>query len=127
MKLTTTLDVGDVGDLGPVVLNALRNPKGWGNGEYIAVVSERIAISEILKALTNQVGTEVKLQSIPGETYKTFFTGADELVDMFEWFDEYGYMGRQHDLASGHKAKGSACKTLVEWLKDTPFKFTSFQ
>jgi len=125
-KLTTNIEMGDVRELGPVVLNALRNPKGWGNGEYIAVVGEKLSMTEILKALSHQVGTEVKLQSIPGEIFKNFFPGAGELVDMFEWFDEYGYNGRQHDITSGHKAKGSACKTFEEWLKETQFKFTSF-
>jgi len=118
--------MGDVRDLGPVVLNAFRNPKGWGHGDYIAVVGAKLEFSEILKALSDQVGTKVTLQSVPGETYKTFFPGAEELVDMFEWFDEFGGFG-PHDLAGGHKAKGSACTPFVDWLKETQFKFTSFQ
>jgi len=119
--------MGDVREVGPVVSTAFRNPKGWGNGEYIAVVGNKLPLSEILTALSDQVGTKVTLQSVPGETYKTFFPGAEEIVDMFEWFDEYGYNGREKDLTSGHKAKGSACKSLVEWLKETNFQFTSFQ
>jgi len=126
-KLTTSIEMGDVRELGPVVSNAFRNPKGWGQGEYIAVVGDNLPLSEILKALSDQVGTKVTLQSVPGETYKTFFPGADGFVEVFEWYEEYGYNGRQHDLTSGHKAKGSACKSFVEWLKETQFKWTSFQ
>jgi len=126
VKLTTTIDIGDVRELGPVVSNAFRNPKGWGNGEYIAVVGEQLPVSEILKALSNQVGTQVTLQSVPLEVYKTFFPGADEIADMFGWFDEYGYNGRFHDVTSGHKAKGSQLKSFPEWLKESQFQFTSF-
>jgi len=127
MKETTNMDMGDVRDLGPVVVNVLRNPKGWGNGEYIAVVGERLPMSEILKALSAQVGKKVTLQSIPGDTYKTFFPGAEELVDMFDWFDEYLLMGPNLDVTGGHKAKGSPCKPFAEWLKEVNFQFTSFQ
>jgi len=118
--------MGDVRELGPVVTNVLRNPRGWGNGEYIAVVGEKLSMSEILKALSNQVGTKVTLNSVPGEVFSKFFPGADELADMMGWFDEYGYNGRQHDITSGHKAKGSELKPFAEWLKEIQFKFTSF-
>jgi len=125
-KLSTKFEMGDVRELGPVVVNVLRNPKGWGNGEYIAVVGDRIPFSGVLQALGDHLGVKCTLQSVPGETYKTYFTGADELVDMFEWWDEYGYNGNQ-DLTRGHKANGKALKPFVEWLKETQFKFTSYQ
>jgi len=126
LKPTTLIDVGDVKEMGPVVANVFRNPKGWGNGEYIAVVAERLSMSEILNAFSEQVGVKVNLQTIPHETFKTWFPGAEELADMFGWFDEFHYNGGSHDITRGHKAKGTALKPFAEWLKETQFKFTNF-
>jgi len=117
------MDMADDRDIGPIVLNVLRNPKGWGNGESISIVGDRLSHDDMFKALTNQVGVPVTLESIPGETYKTLFPGAEAIVEVYAWLDEYGYP----DIASGHRAKGSACKTFVDWLKETQFKVSDFQ
>jgi len=114
---------GDIRELGTAVVGALKNPKGWGNGDFIAVCGEHVPLSHIFKTLSNHLGgTKVTLNSVPREVYAKLFPGADELADMLQWFEEYGYYGKTHDINAGHKAKGSALKSFGEYLKDVNFK-----
>jgi len=124
---TTYFSMGDISEFGSNVLAAFRNPKGWGNGDYIAVIGEHAPLGEIFKVLGAHLGKKVTLQQVSKEAYfKAFPFKADELYEMFEWFRDYGYYGRLVDLTSGHKAKGSALKGFAEWLRETKFEFTSF-
>jgi len=123
---TAYLSMGDVSELGSIVATAFRNPQGWGHGDFIAAMGDHLTLGDTLKALSTHTGLKVTSNTIPREVYAKFFPGADEVAEMFEWFNEYGYYGHTKDVYSGHKAKGSALKSFSEWLKETNFKFTNF-
>jgi len=120
---TTMWSQGDVREVGIAVATAFRNPQGWGNGDYIAVCAEHVPLSSILEVFSQHLGKKVTLNVVPTEAFSKFFPGAEELGEMFEWFNEYGYFGKTHDITSGHKAKGSALKSFAEYLKETNFAF----
>jgi len=123
---TTYISMGDVNEVGATVVTAFKNPKGWGHGDFIAAMGDHLTLDEIFKLLSAQLGVKVTLNQVKREVYAKFFPGAEELADMLEWFNEFGYYGRTRDLNSGHKAKGSAMKSFAEWLKESDFKFTKF-
>jgi uncharacterized protein YbjT (DUF2867 family) len=108
---------GDIDDIGAIVTNAFKNPKDWGNRDYIGF-GHKATWREVFQTFEKNWGVKVTLNTVPQETWdKLPFPGAEELREMFEFFEEYGVFGRTHEL-NGAKAKGSSLKTWDEWLKE---------
>jgi len=108
---------GDVHEIGLLVTTAFKNPKGWGNGDFIAQGTENVTWGQVMQSFEKNWGVKVTLNSVSKETFAKN-PGGEELAEMFEWFEEYGVFGRTRDINSGHKAKGSALKTFDEFLKE---------
>jgi len=109
---------GDITELGLLVVNALKNPLGWGNGDYLCFGYET-KWRDVMHDFEKHYGVKVTFNRIPRATWAKLFEGADEYAQMFEWgASEYGPFGRLHDVHAGHKAKGSALKTFEEFLKE---------
>jgi len=126
IKPDTKFWQGDIREIGTVVANAFKNPKGWGSGDFIALGAEETTLTEMLHVLSDHLKVKITSTFIPREVFSKFFPGADAISEMYEYLHEYPYYG-SYDPTTGHKAKGSALKTFREYLQEVNFQFTSFR
>ncbi len=86
------IHMSDINDLGQVVAGAFSQPDAVGNGGYLSLATEQNSFNDILAAFKAN-GKEYSFARVPGEVFATFFEGANELAEMFGYFEKYTYMG----------------------------------
>jgi len=114
---TAILTAFDVSDTGVAVVSAFNNPKEWDR-KFIALAGEHMSPHEYIKQFTEVTGKKARLVEVPNETFAKFGPGADEIADMFNWFNEYTYFGPNYDMATGRKANPHL-KSFKQWLKES--------
>mmetsp|Transcript_13454 Transcript_13454/g.23244 ORF Transcript_13454/g.23244 Transcript_13454/m.23244 type:complete len:303 (+) Transcript_13454:140-1048(+) len=130
-KLTFTLPESssvtafDVNDTGAVVTAAFQHPHKW-NGRFIPISGEHFTWSEFIEKFNKATGKGAVLNLVPRETFAKFgFPGAEELAEMFGWFDEFGYYGRAGKRELGLRAYHDL-KSLSEWFEENKSAFDKF-
>ena len=113
------IHMSDITDLGKVVAGAFAQPEQVGNGNYLSLATELNSFNDIIEAYQAN-GIRHGFTQVPVEVFSTFFEGANELAQMFGYFEKYTYMGP--DSESGIKlAKEIATERFVplrEWLSN---------
>jgi uncharacterized protein YbjT (DUF2867 family) len=106
----------DVSQSGDVVVEAFLHPEKHQD-QYLAATGDLLSIHDLLSVFKkNEPDTEFGLNAVPLEQYEKFpFPGAKEIADMFGWFGEFGYHGKE-DPWSG-KAIAPELKKLEEFLQ----------
>lgn len=152
MPKTSNLTMFDVNDSGAVVAEIFENPQAH-NGKFIATVGQCAAPQEVVDTLSKVAGTylnisfhisfptlvffaftklashepqgtPINLVEIPTSVFATFnFSGAEELANMFAWFDEFTYFGPGADIEAGKRLVPNL-KTFQEWAEKS-FKLPS--
>jgi uncharacterized protein YbjT (DUF2867 family) len=82
----------DINDMGKVVAGAFLLPEKAGNGNYLPLATELNSFNDILEAYKRH-GKEYTFSQVPGEVFSTFFKGAQEMNEMFGYWEKYTYMG----------------------------------
>ena len=111
------IHMSDINDLGKVVAGAFLQPEKVGNGNYLSLATDLYSFNDVIEAFA-QIGKEYSFTQVPVELYSTFFDGAKELAEMFEYFEKYTYMG-PNSASRIELAKEIATdkfKSLKEWL-----------
>jgi len=102
---TSSISMFDVEDTGPVVAAILKDPVNT-NGKYVAACGFHESpqkIFEVIKTASGK-GDKLKLNTVPRDVFAKFpFPGADELAQMFSWFNEFAYFGPEIDRDYGKK------------------------
>jgi len=107
----------DVYDLGEIVKNICENLKEM-NGKCIPLAGESVPLQKYLDQMQESCGFKVRLNPISFKEFaKLKFECAQELADMFEWMETYGYFGNESDLSLG-KSLGQL-KTWRQYLQTT--------
>ena len=78
---------------------------------------------EITLGIARKLGKKGRLEYLPLDTYAGLFPGADEVTEMVQWFDQYGYYGPE--TPSRQRDSGRAIGGLLsfdEWLESEDFK-----
>ncbi len=86
------IHMADISELGAAVAGAFLHPEKTGTGQYLPVVGDLMSFEEIISTLAAQ-GKTVTYQEVPADVFATFFPGADELGQMFAYFQSHTYMG----------------------------------
>lgn len=113
-----SIHMSDIEDLGKVVAGAFLHPAKVGNGSYLSVATELNSFNDILQAFKAN-GVEHSYSQVPKELFSTFFEGAKELAEMFEYFETHTYMG-PGSAAQIELAKEVATEKFVsleQWLQ----------
>jgi hypothetical protein len=84
--------MGSVDDLGGVVSGAFENPDLVGAGAYLAPTPGLMSFGDLLDTL-NEQGHTLTYQQVPAEVFRTFLPGADEMIQMFGYWQDYTYLG----------------------------------
>ena len=117
--LKRVIHMADINDLGKVVTGAFLSPEKVGAGNYLSLASGCYSFNDILSAFKSN-GKEYSFTYIPGEVFSKFpFKGADELVQMFSYFEENTYMGPDSDtqIKMANEISTEKFSSLEEWIK----------
>ncbi len=89
----TCIHVGDPTELGRLVARAFEQPAVVGQGQHLAQASELTSWQQMVDTLNAQ-GHRLAVTQIPNAVFDAFpFPGAQELREMFNYFEDYTYFG----------------------------------
>jgi len=86
------IHMGDITELGNIVVGAFAHPDQAGNGEYLPLVGDFMSFNEILDTLNRQ-GHKLSFKQVPKEVFAGFFPGAAEIAEMLGYFQAHTYLG----------------------------------
>jgi len=111
----------DVADTGATVVTALNNPTEWKN-VTIPYPGEHTFAQNYIATIGRVLGIKTRYNAVTVEQFAHFgFPGAEELAQMFGWFNEYTYYGPNTDLSLGRKANPEL-KTFEQFVKTCGWK-----
>ena len=124
IKPETQLPLIDiVDDTGKYVGAILAEPDKY-EGKVFSAATRLYTYSEIVKTMSEASGKTVKYQQLPQDVWSSFIPpeSAAYVVDMFLWFQDYGYYGSQTDELVDWTSKQARGKltTLEEYLAKNP-------
>ena len=86
------IHAGDITDLGRAVAAAFAAGDKHPNGSYLAVCGGVYSWNDFVSTLNAQ-GQDLQVQQVPADTYDTFFPGAAEIRETFQYFEQCTYFG----------------------------------
>jgi len=120
------IHMGDVRELGNLVVGVFVHPNEAGNGEYLPLVGDFLSFKEIVDTLKRQ-GHEFSFKQVPTEVFASFFPGAAEIAEMLSYFQAHTYLGSDsHDrIALANKIAGRQPTNFSAWARvNFPVKAT---
>ena len=122
--MVKAIHMGDITELGDVVAGAFAHPDKAGNGQYLPLVSNLLSFDDIVSTLNKQ-GYKFTFNQVPVEIFSTFFDGADELAQMFAYFESYTYLGGNYDtqIKLANELAGKSPTDFATWAKND-FEFS---
>ena len=120
------IHMGDIRELGNLVVGAFVHPNEAGNGEYLPLVGDFLSFKEIVDTLKRQ-GHEFSFKQVPKEVFASFFPGAAEIAEMLSYFQAHTYLGSDsHDrIALANKTAGRQPTNFSAWARvNFPVKAT---
>ena len=88
------IHMGDIAELGNIVVGAFAHPDQAGNGEYLPLVGDFMSFNEIVDTLNRQ-GHNFSFTQVPADVFSTLFPGAAEIAAMFRYFEAHTYLGSE--------------------------------
>jgi uncharacterized protein YbjT (DUF2867 family) len=124
-KLAITFPMGEkklpgisAGDIGKCAYAIFKSPEKY-IGKTIGISGEHLTGSEMSKAFSEALGTEVAYNDVPAEVYRSFgFPGADDLGNMFQFKRDF-----EHDFTAARKPEvarslNPSLKSFKTWLNE---------
>ena len=112
------IHMGDITELGNIVVGAFAHPDQAGNGEYLPLVGDFMSFNEAVETLNRQ-GHNYSFTQVPADVFATFFPGAAEIAAMFRYFEAHTYLGSEsHDrIALANKIAGRQPAKFSTWAR----------
>lgn len=112
------IHAGDVKDVGRAVAAAFAAGDELRDGSYLAVCGGLYSWNDFASTLNAQ-GHGVQVQQVPPAVYDTFFPGAPEMREMFQYFEECSYFGpeREARIAAANALCPSGFTGFSEWAR----------
>lgn len=112
------IHAGDVTDVGRAVAAAFAAGDKLANGSYLAVCGGVYSWNDFVSTL-NAEGHGVQVQQVPADAYDTFFPGASEMRQMFQYFEQHFYFGpeRESRIAAAKALCPDGFTGLSAWVK----------
>jgi uncharacterized protein YbjT (DUF2867 family) len=112
------IHMGDLNELGNIVVGAFAHPDEAGNGEYLPLVGDFMSFNEIIETLNRQ-GHHFSYKQVSKESFAGSFPGATELVGMFSYWEAYTYLGSDsaNQISLANKVAGRKPAKFSEWAR----------
>lgn len=112
------IHMGDATEVGRAVAAAFAAGDKLPNGSHLAVCGGLYSWNDVVSTLNSQ-GHTLQVMRVPGEAYDTFFPGAREVREMFEYFSEHTYFGpeRETRIAAARALVPGGFTGFAEWAK----------
>lgn len=87
-------------------------------GKRIGIAGEQLTGNEMAEGLSNALGEQVVYNKVPAEVYRSFgFPGADDLGNMFQFYDEFEKELNKTRDVSMSKQLNPELLSYEQWLK----------
>ena len=113
------IHMGDINELGNIVAGAFAHPDEAGNGQYLPLVGDFMSFSEIVETLNRQ-GHNITYSRIPKESFAGLFPGANEIAEMFSYWEVHTYLGSDYSdkIALANKVAGRNPTRFSSWAEE---------
>lgn len=103
-------------DIGKVAYGIFKKGKDT-IGQAIGIAGEHISCTDMAKALTKALGEEVRYNAVTPAQYRSFgFPGADDLGNMFQYYQEFEEAFTQARDIKAAKELNPELQTFEQWL-----------
>jgi uncharacterized protein YbjT (DUF2867 family) len=112
------IHAGDVTEVGRAVAAAFVARGALANGSYLAVCGGAYSWNDLVATL-NTLGHEVQVLKVPPEVYDGFYPGAEEIREMFQYFEAFTYHGPDHEtrIAAANALVPSGFTGFADWAR----------
>ena len=113
------IHMGDINELGDIVAGAFAHPAEAGHGQYLPLVGDFMSFNEIVEALNRQ-GHNFSYKQVPTEVFAGFFPGANEIAEMFSYWEAHTYLGSDSSdrIALANKIAGREPTRFATWARE---------
>ena len=112
------IHMGDITELGQIVVGAFAQPELAGHGEHLPLVGDFLSFNEVIAAL-NQQEHKFSFKQVPQEVFAGWFPGAKEVAAMLAYFEAHTYLGSnsRDAIALANKVAGQQATNFAAWAR----------
>jgi uncharacterized protein YbjT (DUF2867 family) len=112
------IHMGDITELGRIVVGAFAQPELAGHGERLPLVGDFLSFNEIVATLNRQ-GHKVSFRQVPREVFSGWFPGAERIAPTFAYFEAHTYLGSdsRDAIALANKVAGRQPTKFAVWAR----------
>jgi uncharacterized protein YbjT (DUF2867 family) len=112
------IHMGDITELGQIVVGAFAQPELAGHGELLPLVGDFLSFNEVIATLNRQ-GHKFSFKQVPQEVFVSWFPGAKEVAEMLAYFEGHTYLGAdsRDAIALANRVAGREPTKFVAWAR----------
>ena len=113
------MHAGDPTEVGRAVVAAFSAGDKLANGSYLAVCAGVYSWNDFVATLNAQGHKLGVTRVVPPEAYDNFFPGAQELREMYQYYEQYTYFGPEHEkrTAAANALVPGGFTGFADWAK----------
>jgi uncharacterized protein YbjT (DUF2867 family) len=110
------IHMGDITELGDIVVGAFARPELAGRGEHLPLVGDFLSFNAIIATLNRQ-GHKFSFKQVPQELFAGWFPGAKEIAEMLAYFEAHTYLGAdsRDAIALANRVAGRQPAKFAAW------------
>jgi uncharacterized protein YbjT (DUF2867 family) len=112
------IHMGDITELGALVVGAFLQPELAGHGEYLPLVGDFLSFNEVVATLNRQ-GHQYSFKQVPQELFASWFPDAKVIAEMLAYFEAHTYLGAdlREAISLADKLAGRQPTKFVAWAR----------
>jgi uncharacterized protein YbjT (DUF2867 family) len=112
------IHMGDITELGHIVVGAFAQPQLAGHGEHLPLVGDFLSFNEIIATL-NRPERKFSFKQVPQELFAGWFPGAKEVAEMLAYFEAHTYLGAdsRDAIALANRVAGRQPTKFAAWAR----------
>jgi uncharacterized protein YbjT (DUF2867 family) len=112
------IHMGDITELGHIVVGAFTQPQLAGHGEHLPLVGDFLSFNEIIATL-NRKGHKFSFKQVPKELFAGWFPGAKDVAEMLAYFETHTYLGAdsRDAIALANRVAGRQPTKFDAWAR----------
>ncbi len=112
------IHMGDIAEIGRIVVGAFAQPELAGHGEHLPLVGDFLSFNEIIATLNRQ-GHKFSFKQVAREVFASGFPGAADVAAMLAYFEAHTYLGSdsRDAIALANKVAGQQPTKFAAWAR----------